>query len=386
VSHGERIASALLACLLLGSAQAGSDRRAEVLARGADELPRAPESAWSDWDPDQRPLEEVRASYEEAARAYARGDLVAALVGAWDVLERAPDWPPALQLSGVIYFRLKRHGDCIEAFERFLARVPGEVKMTRALGHSLYTLGRHEEALAHYERVLAEAPDMVEAVRGAALCHHRLGEDEEALELLDRVLELEPDHQEGWLWKGQILWELGQSEPALAAAERARDLNVHDPASWHLVGQILLDLGREEDAAAAEARFHELGALASRIRSLEAVLLYEPEAGAARAELARLFATMGNGSRARAEIHELVSRAPDSLEWRRLALDLECTLGDLDAAKRAALELEARAGTDTTAWLALARFWRSVGDRARLVRAGELYLRHGGDPATLEGK
>ncbi len=379
-----RILGILIGGSIVLGASAGTDRRAEILARAATELPRAADDDWSDWSPERPAPEEVRSSYEEAARAYARGELVAALVNAWDVLEQAPDWPPALQLAGVVYFRLRRYGDCVEAFERFLARVPGEVEMTRALGHSLYTLGRFEAALAHYERVLAEAPEMVEALRGAALSHHRLGDDEKALALLARVLELDPEHQEAWLWQGQILWELERAEPALAAAERARDLDVHDPASWHLLGQILLDLGRDEDALAAEVRFQELAALASKIRSLEGVLLYEPQAEAPRAELARAFASMGHAVRARAELSELIARAPETISWRVLALDIESALGDPEAAKRAALELEARAGTDTSAWLALARFWRAAGDRERLVRAGELYLRHGGDPAMLQ--
>jgi hypothetical protein len=80
----------------------------------------------------------------------------------------------------------------------------------------------------------------------------------------------------------------------------------------------------------------------------------------------------------------LLGRAPDAVAWRRLALELEMQVHDADGARKAAAELESRAGTDLDAWLALEHYYASVGDRGQRVRAGEHFLRLGGDPAALE--
>lgn len=270
------LAPALVA--LVFSVLPADDRLDALLLRVAD-LPRAAEAWTGRWEDPAAWPDERRRAYGECLRLdTVDGDLVGAFGALLALLEREPGLPPALHQLGVVSFRLRRHGDGVEAFERFLAQAPEHVGRTRALGHCLYGLGRYEEAVAHYARVLAARPDDVEARFGRALALHRVGDLGASLGALDEVLERDPDHADAAYWRARLRFdeELGDDEATLDDARRAADLAPFDPRPAHLIAEILVVLGRPEDSARARAHAEELARVAQQRRALDERLLVDP--------------------------------------------------------------------------------------------------------------
>lgn len=350
------------------------------LERDPSTLPRAAEGRWSGWTPKDALPEALLEPMRDGTRAYFEGDYVTAATTYWALLAREPDFPPALYQLGVTYFRLRRYGDCARTFERFLEVVPSAVGATQALAHSYYSLGDYERALKQYEAVLAADARSVEALRGYALSHMRLGHLERALELFDACLAKEPEHIEVHFWRAQTLFDLGRVEEALAEAQATRDLAPFDPRPWFLLGQAHFELGDDEAADAAEKRFGELNQHAQKVRTLEGLLLYEPK----RVDLwRRLFdveRVAGNQAGALEALEGCLRAMPSDLGVRVFVLDALTELGERDRADGVAASIERDFFEVPEAWLALRDHYGRLNDRVRQVRAGERYLRLGGDP------
>lgn len=339
------------------------------------DLPRAPAGKWEEWQPTDPIADEHRAALSEGMRAYAAQDYPYALSVLFPLLEREPDFPPALYQTATIFFRLRRYGDCIVCLERFIEVVPAEIGATQALGHSLYSLGRYDEALAHYERVLAASPDSVEALRGYGLCYMRLGQEERALEILRRVVELRPTHADAHAWIAHLAYELDRLEEARAAAERARDLAPHEPRPWFLLSRILADLGEDEAALEAKERFETLSRLRQEILAVEGLLLHDPGNVAAQATLVDLRSRTGDIAGLRRDVARLVRLGPSDPALHILSLEALLAAGDEEGARRQALEMERACASSPEAWARLRDYWGSVGERMKQVQAGERHLR-----------
>ncbi len=368
----------LLLCALLPGVQeptASAPLQAEsarsVLERRPSEWPQARAGAWRDWDAAVEPPEACKPYLARAIEAYQRGDLPTSLSALYQLLESTPEFPPAMHQAGVIYFRLRRYGDAITAFERYLAVAPSRIADTRALGHCYYTLGRYGEALQHYDKVLGVTPESVEALRGKGLAQMRLGATGEALTTLARVLELAPKHANAQAWIAQILFDEERAEEALVEARKARDLDPFEPRAWFLLSQIHYDLGEDEQGDAARARFTELNQLAQEIRAAEARLLYDPRQPALYANLIALNQRAGNATRAEYWMVRWVQTDPRNVTLRIRALDLAVELEHHEGAAACATALEALAGDSLAAWQRLAKYYAVTRQRLKQVSAEE---------------
>ena len=107
-----------------------------VLRRTPSELPRATAERWKGFF-DAASEEEllaraaalppaVREGLAAGETAYRAADYPAALEALYALLEDQPDLPPALLILGTTYFRLRRYGDSVVAYDesgRLIARV-----------------------------------------------------------------------------------------------------------------------------------------------------------------------------------------------------------------------------------------------------------------------
>lgn len=350
-----------------------------ALARDPRALPRGAAGAWSDWNPQSAIPPDVASPLGEAMRAYGAAQYGPALERLLSILERQPDYPPALYQAGLCYFRLKRYRDCAVLVERFAEVAPSESGATQVLGHCYYSLGDYEKALAQYQKVLAAVPKSVEALRGLALTRMRLGDSEAALALLHQVVELRPTHADAWIWIGQIEDELGRAEPALAAVQRAKELDQFEPRAWFLESRILLELGREADAQRSRERFDLLSRVSQEIRQIQGILAQDPSRVDALLRWIELEHSIKNAPVLRELLPRLVQARPYDVDTRILVLDVYTDVGDAEGAAQAAGELERRAGSEARAWQRLEQYYASVRDRVRQAQAGERYRRLKGD-------
>lgn len=342
-----------------------------VLERDPSKLPRAAPDRWRSWKPDDAVAEPLKPALAAGMRAYGEADYTAALASFYALLDREPDYPPALYQAATTYFRLRRYGDCIALLERFLGAVPSQVGATQALGHCYYTLGQYEKARAHYELVVAAAPQSVEAWRGLGLAHMRLGDDAHALECLKKALELKPDHAEALSWYAQLLFDQGHGEEALVPATKARDRAPFEPRNWFLLGQIYGDLGRDSEAKAARERFTELNRIEQSVRAQEGLLLHDPRATEPLRRLVLLQQQAGNLPEVRQALKRLIALTPTELTGYALALQAFHALNDAEGAKAAASEIEKRFATNPDAWQALSDYYAATGDSDRAKKAAE---------------
>lgn len=345
--------------------------RTIALRRDPTSLPKSAPDRWKGFDAARLKAADMPAEMELVRAAIFAGDMPEALDGLYRVLDRVPEFPPALHQMGVLYFRLQRYGDSIVPLERYVALVPSRVGDTRVLGHDYYSLGRYGDAEAHYQRVLATSPADVEALRGLALTRMRRGDAQSALALLTRVVEAQPDHAEAWNAIAQIRFDQGESDDALAAAERARALDPFDPRAWFILGRVLLDLGREAEGRAARARFDELSIAAQAIRRLETRRLYAPHDVAIGVGLLEAQRKIGNGAKVQEALAFLRRESPRDVGLAIRALDALAELRDDPGAKAAARRLSELAGSSLPAWKRLEAWYASTGDVEGQAHAAE---------------
>ena len=367
----------LRACVLLALlVVARADQEAEsALDRDPRELPRSEAEAYAEWTPREPQPEALRELIQRMSRAYGRGELPTALGEILDGLEAVPDYPPLLHQGGVIYFKLRRYGDAVEMFERFVGVVPELVGQTRALGHCYYTLGDYEKAKAHYERVLERESTMVEARRGLGLALFRTGDPEGALRELRLVVEAEPKHADAWTWIAQVHFENDSGDEAGAAVERALEADPFSARAWFLKAQIAWEAGEDEDGDAAHEQYRRLDRVAQEVRALEARLALDPHQDALLWRVHELHASVQNVPAVREVSLRIMREHPESIEVRIRLLDGLVDLQDADGARACALSLERIAGESAEAWKRLEQYWNLVGNRQKRTEAAERYLR-----------
>lgn len=346
--------------------------RAAILARDPRALPRAEKDTWRNFEFARYGDEPVKSQIARAKDAILGGDFVGALSELLAVLEARPDFPPALHMTGILYWRLQRYGDSAAMLERYVDVAPERIGETRVLGHDLYTLGLYAEARAHYERVLEKVPGDVEALRGLALTLWRSGDTDAALARLARGLEIAPGNADLWSWKAAIAFDAGENEAAREAAERALSIDAFEARTWFTLARVLDETGREPAAAAARARFEALSRSASAVRRAEARLLVDPKAPALIADWLDARVAHGAPGPLRAALQQ-ISRYPELRRDPvvvRAELDACRLLADRERGGAAAVALEKAAGEDARAWRSLLAWFETVGDSTGAARAG----------------
>jgi tetratricopeptide (TPR) repeat protein len=356
---------ALAAILGSGAAQqpVAPPEATSALASRVVDLPRAPLGAHSGWQARQLPP-----LYDLAVASYGQGDTPRAVELLTLLLQRDPDFPPALLMLGGMHFRLRRYDDAVHAYQRFLEHAPEEVERTRHLGHALHSLGRHTEARVHYDAVLARPPAegglageaRAFALRGRGLALHRVGELELARESLLAARALHPNDSAVHFALAQVDEERGALADALESARSARALAPFDPGPAFLLATLLAELGRPDEAAAERAAFARLVPLAAEIDDLELRLLHLPHDRSALAKLARCHAALGDLGGVTRAVRRL---GPATIEGARLTLEL---LAETDpaAAEVAERRLTTEHAADPAAWDALAEHFGRRGDTA----------------------
>ncbi|MFN0009523.1 MAG: tetratricopeptide repeat protein [Planctomycetota bacterium] len=368
------VISALAPGLVAPSAQTPTAASAgmEALRRDPRTLEKAEPGRWRDFGVDSDEQSGVvPAGMRDAVLAIHQRDLPLALERLYGVLEKEPDYPPALYEMGVVYFRLQRYGDAAATLERLLEAAPALLARTRVLGHCYYSLGDYARAKEHYQRVLALSPREIEAIRGLALSELHLGAPEQAEKLLDELLGIDPRHAEAWAWKAQVLLDLERPDAALAAASRARDLDPWQPRPWFLLGRILLDLGREKEGVEAQERYRALSAAAQEAHTIESRLEYAPHDPVLLRRLVDIHASTGDIRSARRALARLVVERPTDVDLRILAVDVLERMRDAEGARIAAEALADRCSGEWKTWERLERYYARTGRLQERLQAGE---------------
>lgn len=142
-------------------------------------------------------------------------------------LRFAPELPELLFHGAFALYTLRRFGEALDWWNRYLALNPTDPKALMNLGATLAELKRPAEALVAFDRALTLKTDWPELLRNRATTLVHLGRTEEALATLDSALKMKPHWPLLHLDQSRILHLLGRHREAIAACER---ILVDDPS------------------------------------------------------------------------------------------------------------------------------------------------------------
>jgi len=152
-------------------------------------------------------LKEAEAGVKSGADKIRLGDYDGALAALKTVLEKNPDDPNALYLSGMAYLRKDMVPEASAAFLKVTELSP-------------------KFAAAHYQ---------------LGVCYQRQGQPEKALEAYQKSIDLEPSNSDVLYNTGLVLFGLGRIDEALPRFEQALVQRPDDPAYLEMAGRCYIN-------------------------------------------------------------------------------------------------------------------------------------------------
>ena len=173
--------------------------------------------------------------------------------GAMDIvlrlLEKHPDFAPALKLKGMLLEDASRPTEAAAAYEQALKLAPNDGDLLLKVGIAKLTTGQKEEAIKLLEHCVRILPSDGDAHYYLAQAYHLNGQDELALRAIRLSLKTEPDNLSVWQKYGELLCGTGDCEAGLRWLLKAQ----HSDATLPRI---------DYDIAAADYKLMDLAAAA----------------------------------------------------------------------------------------------------------------------------
>ncbi len=232
------------------------------------------------------------------------------------------DFRPWYAMGEVVYLRLRRYEQAIEAFQESLKRRPEHLESRIGLVDALVKSHRPEEAEPILNAVLSERAEDPRVLTLAAEIALELGKDPDAARLLERSLSIEPERRETLILQARVQLRQGRRRDALAVAERACALDPNDLAALGLLNSIQSALGMKEQAAQTLARRHDVEERSKQIETLMKAILEKPSDAELRCRLGRTAAEAGMQPLAVQSYQAALALVPDYPPARQGLIDM----------------------------------------------------------------
>lgn len=131
-------------------------------------------------------------AYMQAMLAYQQKDVASARDRVAAALKGAPDYLPALLLSGLINTQMRTYGLAEQHLNKVLAQFPNNFLARRAMIGILLQTGRADRALELAQALAKQAPDDAEALSVAASAYMLAGDAKRAAALFEKSAALAP--------------------------------------------------------------------------------------------------------------------------------------------------------------------------------------------------
>jgi tetratricopeptide (TPR) repeat protein len=165
-----------------------------------------------------------------------RGDPQQAMVLADALLERHPDFVPALKLKGMLLEEMGRGAEASGVYERALKLAPNDPGLLFKLAVMRLAAGDNDQAIQLFLRHLRILPRDGDALFYLAQAYHLNGQDDLALKTVRESVKSSPDNAQAWQKYGEMTCASGDNEAGMRLLLKARQL---DPA----LEKIDLDVG-----------------------------------------------------------------------------------------------------------------------------------------------
>ena len=164
------------------------------------------------------------------------GDTQQALVLADALLEKHPDFVPALKLRGLLLEEAGRGAEAAQAYEKALQIMPNDPGLLFKFGVNRLAVGDNDQAIHLFLRHLSILPRDGDALFYLAQAYHLNGQDDLALKAARESVKVAPDNAQVWQKYGELTCGSGDSEAGLKSLLKAQQL---DPT----LEQIDFDIG-----------------------------------------------------------------------------------------------------------------------------------------------
>lgn len=210
----------------------------------------------------------------------------------------------------------------MESWRAAFAATPPDREAGHLLGLALARLKRFAEAESVWLRLLEQVPGDVDALIGLEICYGKQYRPDEAIRVLEKLAPLVPSRaRELYQRAAAHAVQLHRDEDAVRWASRAVAMNPDDAAAHGRLAEILY---RKQDLQGAVAAYQR-------------ALLLDPRDFKSYFQLAEIQLELGRTAEADRLYRQVLQRASDDAVLRkaaRLAIQLDTTLGTLDALER----------------------------------------------------
>jgi tetratricopeptide (TPR) repeat protein len=133
------------------------------------------------------------------------GDQQGAMNLALRLLERHPNFAPAIKLKGMLLEDSGHLAEAAAAFEQALKLAPNDPDLLLEVGKYKLTAGQKEEAIKLLQHCIRILPRDGDAQYYLSQAYHLTGQDDLALRAIRQSLKLEPDNPSVWQEYGELL-------------------------------------------------------------------------------------------------------------------------------------------------------------------------------------
>lgn len=183
-------------------------------------------------------LKEAEAGVKEGAEKIRQGDFDGALASLKTVLDKNPQDPNALYLSGMAYLRKAMIGEAAAAFLKVTELSPKFAAAYYQLGVCYQRQEKPEQALAEYEKAIALDASNPDLLYNAGLVLFGLARVDEALARFEKALALRPDDPAYLEMAGRCYINKSEFPKAIEYLEKAK-AGVTDPDRIKFLGDLI---------------------------------------------------------------------------------------------------------------------------------------------------
>lgn len=183
-----------------------------------------------------------------AAQHHRAGRLQDAERGYQEILARRPDYPPALNLMGMLAGQTGRATLAVDLLSRATASAPTNAEYQSNLGSALLMAGRVTEAVAAFQHAVQVQPDHPEAHRNLGVALNLTGQRDAAIAEFQRTLALQPANLAALLNLGNSYLAAGRPDDAATQFRHALRLKPDFVQALNNLGMAQASQGNLRDA------------------------------------------------------------------------------------------------------------------------------------------
>ena len=167
--------------------------------------------------------------YQEALAKFEAGDYEASAQALLRAIEKEPFEPIYTNNLGVLYTKMEKHDEAIEAYKKMLEIQPESYTANKKIGELYGFMQDYEKAAPFYKKAVELSPDDPDAFYNLGACAMNLHDFPGAMEAFSNAIELKSDFAAAYYQLGMVQVNQNNKEDAVKNLEKFLELAPEDP-------------------------------------------------------------------------------------------------------------------------------------------------------------